>query len=118
VKTPAEDAPLTSVQAIAFCYFETLLRLGDRNKIIAEETRLKSLNNLLNSVGFQEYLYEDFVEDTIGLLRQISESIPVRDDGAALLASFNDVGISSGIITHFRVSSHTLELQHMSASCS
>jgi ubiquitin thioesterase protein OTUB1 len=79
------------------------LRLGDRNRIIAEETRLKSLNNLLNSLGFQEHLYEDFVETTLDLLRQISASIPVQDDGAALLAAFNEPEISNGIITHFRV---------------
>lgn len=101
--------PLNSIQAIAFCYFETLLRLGDRNRIIAEETRLKSLNNLLNSLGFQEHLYEDFVETTLDLLRQISASIPVQDDGAALLAAFNEPEISNGIITHFRVGRHPSE---------
>lgn len=101
-----EDIQLNIIQAIAFCYFETLLRLGDRHKIIAEETRLKSLNNLLNSLGFQEHLYEDFVESTLDLLRQISASIPVQDDDATLLAAFNDPEISNGIITHFRVSQH------------
>jgi len=104
-----EDELLNSIQAIAFCYFETLLRLGDRNRILAEETRLKSLNNLLNSLGFQEHLYEDFVEATLDLLRQISASIPVQDDGAALLAAFNDPEISNGIITHFRVGKRSLE---------
>lgn len=73
---------------------------------MAEETRLKSLNNLLNSLGFQEHLYEDFVESTLDLLRQISASIPNQDDDAALLAAFNDPEISNGIITHFRVSRH------------
>lgn len=101
-----EDVQLNIIPAIAFCYFETLLRLGDRHKIMAEETRLKSLNNLLNSLGFQEHLYEDFVESTLDLLRQISASIPNQDDDAALLAAFNDPEISNGIITHFRVSRH------------
>lgn len=90
--------------AVAFAYFETLLRLGDRDRIAAEEARLKSLNNLLNSVGFQEHLYEDFVDATITLLREISASIPCHDDGATLWASFNDPDVSNGIITHFRVS--------------
>lgn len=73
-------------------------------KILAEESRLKSLNNLLNAVGFQEVLYEDFVEETISLLRQTATSIPCQDNGAGLLHSFNDAGMSNAIITHFRVS--------------
>ncbi len=100
---PSRTRSLNETSAIAFCYFETLLRLGNQNKIIAEETRLKSLNNLLNAVGFQQHLYEDFVESTLGLLEQIRTTVPVQDDGAALWASFNDPEISSGIITHFRV---------------
>ncbi|KAI4123969.1 MAG: hypothetical protein LQ347_005919 [Umbilicaria vellea] len=86
-----------------FGYFEALLRLGDPMKILAEESRLKSLNNLLNSVGFQEEIYEDFVDETISLLRGTAASIPCHDDGAALLASFNDAGLSNAIITHFRL---------------
>lgn len=87
-----------------FGYFEALLRLGDPMKILAEESRLKSLNNLLNSVGFREEIYEDFVDETISLLRGTAASIPCHDDGAALLGSFNDAGMSNAIITHFRVS--------------
>ena len=87
-----------------FGYFEALLRLGDPMKILAEESRLKSLSNLLNAVGFQEELYEDFVDETISLLRQTAASIPCQDNGAGLLDSFNDAGMSNAIITHFRVS--------------
>lgn len=72
-------------------------------KILAEESRLKSLNNLLNSVGFREDIYEDFVDETVSLLRATAASIPCHDNGDALLTSFNDAGLSNGIITHFRV---------------
>lgn len=99
-----------------FGYFEALLRLGDPMKILAEESRLKSLNNLLNSVGFQEGIYEDFVDETITLLRATAASIPCHDDGAALLASFNDAGLSNAIITHFRVSNCTSGVDHFAVT--
>ncbi|KAI9703214.1 MAG: hypothetical protein M1836_007779 [Candelina mexicana] len=90
-------------RAIAFSYFETLVRLGDKERIQIEEARLKSLDNLLRSVGWEEHAYEDFVEETILLLRSTAASIPVTDGGAALLNSFNDPNISNAIITHFRL---------------
>ncbi|KAI9796063.1 MAG: hypothetical protein M1835_004729 [Candelina submexicana] len=84
-------------------YFETLVRLGDKERLQIEEARLKSLDNLLRSVGWEEHAYEDFVEETILLLRSTAASIPVTDGGAALLNSFNDPNISNAIITHFRL---------------
>ena len=103
---PPLDELLRHGQAILFGYFEALLRLGDPMKVLAEESRLKSLNNLLNAVGFQEDLYEDFVDETLSLLRETATSIPCQDNGAALLSSFNDAGVSNAIITHFRVSAY------------
>ncbi|KAI9716142.1 MAG: hypothetical protein M1812_005570 [Candelaria pacifica] len=90
-------------RAIAFSYFETLVRLQDKERIQIEEARLKSLDNLLRSVGWEEHAYEGFVEETILLLKSIAASIPVTDGGAALLNSFNDPNISNAIITHFRL---------------
>lgn len=49
-------------------------------------------------------MYEAFVDETIKLLEQTAASIPCQDDGAALLASFNDDAITGSIIAHFRVS--------------
>ncbi|KAI9833326.1 MAG: hypothetical protein M1819_003721 [Sarea resinae] len=90
-------------RAIAFSYFEALIRSGDKHKFVAEQARLKSLNNLLNNAGFQEYLYEDFVDETLQLLRETAATVPVTDDGEALLASFNDPNVSNAVITHFRL---------------
>lgn len=91
------------VPAVAFSYFETLLWLGDKNKPLQEEIRLRSLASILNDVGHQEYLYEDFADATFELLRSISAQIPVVDDGAALLATFNDEHLSLSIITYLKV---------------
>ena len=91
-------------QALAYGYFEALLRAGNAMRIQSEIVRLKSLNNLLNAVGNDPMLYEDFVQETIDLLERTGADLPCVDDGAMLLASFNDVGVTSSIITHFRVS--------------
>ena len=92
-------------QALAFGYFEALLHHGDSSKIAAEIARLKSLNNLLNAVGYDEFMYGAFVDETLMLLQRTAASIPCQDDGAALLASFNDDSMTGAIITHFRVRS-------------
>ena len=89
--------------AIAFSYFETLQRIGDKGRLLAEETRLRSLNNLLNTAGFEEHLYEDFVEESINLLRIVAASLPTSPHNRVLLEKFNDPGVSSAIITHLRV---------------
>lgn len=91
------------LQALAFGYFETLLRLGDPAKVRAEAARLKGCNTMLDAVGFTEVVYEDFTEQTLLLLEGIAASLPNHDGGASLLTSFNDVEISSAITYHFRV---------------
>jgi len=57
----------------------------------------------LNQVGFQEYLYEQFADDTFQLLQETAASIGLPDDGAPLLAAFNDDNRSKSIITYFKV---------------
>jgi ubiquitin thioesterase protein OTUB1 len=78
------------------------LRIGDKHKFAEEETRLKSLDNILNQVGFQEYLYEQFAEDTYELLRDTAATIGLANGGALLLAAFNDDTRSKSIITYFK----------------
>lgn len=89
--------------AVIFGYYEALLRLGDKQKILEEETRLKSLHNILNQVGYQEYLYEMWADEAFLLLQEVAASIGQPDDEAPLLAAFNDDNRSKGIMTYFKV---------------
>ena len=66
--------------------------------------RLKSLNNLLNAMGQNPTIYEDFVDETLNLLERTRVEVTSLDGGAMLLSSFNDHSITAAIITHFRVS--------------
>ena len=91
-------------QALAFGYFEVLYRTTNRDRIERELARLKSYNTLLNSVGYDQDLYIDFVQETLDLLEQTAASLGRQDGEQKLLASFNDEGVSNSIITHFRVS--------------
>ncbi|KAF2146228.1 uncharacterized protein K452DRAFT_220097 [Aplosporella prunicola CBS 121167] len=88
-------------RAIAFGYFEALLRLGDSNKFFEEQARLGSLANILNQVGFPQDVYEDFAEETFSLLRKLV-NVPSGDE-AQLLAAFNDEMVSQSIITHLKL---------------
>ena len=89
--------------ALAYGYFELLIRLGDPSRVLAEKARLLSMNNLLNSVDYYPDMYDEFVEETLKLLDQTAASLPCHDDGAALLETFNDEGLAGPIIYHFRV---------------
>ncbi|KAI4120522.1 MAG: hypothetical protein LQ338_006959 [Usnochroma carphineum] len=90
-------------QALAFGYFEALLQSTDPSAFSKGITRLTSLNNLLNRVGYACSVYEDFVDETIQLLKQFDHPTPNHDKGAALLSSFNDPSVCNGIIMHFRL---------------
>ena len=69
-----------------------------------EIVRLKSLNNLLNAMGHDPDVYEDFVEETLTLLERTRVDLDMHEHNERnLLASFNDTGITGAVITHFRV---------------
>ncbi|KAI4258908.1 MAG: hypothetical protein LQ352_001021 [Teloschistes flavicans] len=88
-------------RAVAFGYFEALLHSSDPNRALAEVARLKSLNNLLDSVGYDRIIYEDFVDETLTML-QLIPTLPTQDDGTALLEALDRPGVWDAIIAHFR----------------
>ncbi|OJD24926.1 hypothetical protein ACJ73_03710 [Blastomyces percursus] len=91
-------------RAVAFGYFETLFNLRDTAKLEQELARVKSLNESLDSIGCQKYIYEMFVEVTEDVFGQISGAIAEGSyDDSFLLDAFNDESKSSAIITHFRL---------------
>ena len=92
-----------SLQALAFGYFESLLRSPNRNRIDQESARLRSLNNALTLAGFNKDMYMDFVCVTLDLLELLAERLPYHDGRQELLKHFNDEAQCSAIIQHFRV---------------
>ncbi|KAL8710230.1 MAG: hypothetical protein Q9220_005161 [cf. Caloplaca sp. 1 TL-2023] len=88
--------------ALAFGYCEALLQLADPQRVLGEIARLTSLNNLLDSVGYESTVYEDFVDETLQLLRRIADGFPNQDGSTALLENFNDREVCDAIIMHFR----------------
>ena len=90
-------------EALAFGYFEALIRTGDSARVQSEAVRLKSMNNLLSVLRQDADIFEDFVQETLDLLERTRVDMN-EDHGRNLLASFNDDGICAAVITHFRVS--------------
>ncbi|KAF2202231.1 cysteine proteinase [Delitschia confertaspora ATCC 74209] len=90
-------------RAIAFTYFETLIRLGDINKFQDEKTRLQSMNNLISSIGYSEDIYEGFQEECWDLLVALANAIGNGNAAQVLLENFNDMGVSMNIITYFKL---------------
>ena len=102
---PRCPAPPLTRTAIAFTYFEALIRLGDIHKFDHEEVRLNSLGNLLEQINYSRDIWIDFADEAFGLLRKLAASLS-NMDGAAddiLLQSFNDMNVSMAIITYFKV---------------
>ncbi|KAJ5040280.1 uncharacterized protein L3040_005938 [Drepanopeziza brunnea f. sp. 'multigermtubi'] len=93
-------------RAAGYSYFETLLRLQDRNRFEEEIARMISLNNLLTTAGgFASWLFEDMVEQTTDLLRDMAELVESspQDAGELLRQRFNDASISNSMIYHLRL---------------
>lgn len=91
-------------EAVAFGYFECLLRLRDPVKVRTELARLQACNSTLDAAGFDSYLYEDFVSVTFQLLEDIAAILPAHDGGAFLEAKFNEKdGPWTQVTYHFRV---------------
>ncbi|KAK6522095.1 hypothetical protein TWF281_002662 [Arthrobotrys megalospora] len=92
-------------RALAFGYFELLLRTGDPKVIEKEHDRITSLCSLLDSVGMSEYLYEDFVDETKVLLKTISQSPAIDNpyDDKIIVEAFNKDDVSNAIITHLKL---------------
>ena len=66
--------------------------------------RLKSTNNLLKAVGYEETMYEDWTDETFNLLTKISNEISGPVVGlTSVFEALNDHEVMSSIIMHFRV---------------
>ncbi|TVY87291.1 Ubiquitin thioesterase [Lachnellula willkommii] len=91
---------------VGFSYFETLLRLRNKAQLEEEVARMTSLNNFLSTVGgFEAWLFEDMVEETTNLLKDMANLIQTAPQGAAdlLFQRFNNPEISNAIVYHFRL---------------
>ncbi|KAK6223504.1 ubiquitin thiolesterase [Colletotrichum tabaci] len=92
-------------RAIGFSYFEHLVNNGDQHQILGEAARIQSLDQYLLRVGgYDRMLFEDMVEETIGLLKDLAQNITNPQLAMhILLQRFNDQDISNAIIYHLRL---------------
>ena len=97
--------------AVAFGYFENLFRAGDRHKFLEEETRLKSLGNVINMAGYSQFIWEDFADEIYALLRKCMSASSANSE-AFLLEHFNNEEIQNQIITYLKVRYTTAQVAH------
>ncbi|KAK2006773.1 cysteine proteinase [Colletotrichum eremochloae] len=92
-------------RAIGFSYFEHLVNNGDQHQILAEAARIQSLDQYLLSVGgYDRMLFEDMVEETIALLKDLAQNVTNPQLAMHILVQrFNDQDASNAIIYHLRL---------------
>lgn len=94
---------LTHFIAVAYGYFEALIHHGDSDRFAMEEARLRSMTNTMIEAGFQEPLFEDFINETCDLLRKVTGAMPLGTAEDVLWETFNESMLQEYIITHIRV---------------
>jgi ubiquitin thioesterase protein OTUB1 len=69
---------------------------------LEEETRLKSLGNVINMAGYSQFIWEDFADEIYALLRKCMSASSANSE-AFLLEHFNNEEIQNQIITYLKV---------------
>ncbi|KAK4199798.1 putative ubiquitin thioesterase [Triangularia verruculosa] len=92
-------------RAIAFGYFETLVKGGDKGQVEAEKLRLEGLNSFIEvQGGHSPYVYSDFVEETLLLLDRVAALIGNPEQAMReVYSTFNDSELANAIMYHFRL---------------
>ncbi|KAK2033838.1 cysteine proteinase [Colletotrichum zoysiae] len=92
-------------RAIGFSYFEHLVNNGDQHQILGEAARIQSLDQYLLRVGgYDRMLFEDMVEETIALLKELAHNVANPQVAMHILVQrFNDQEVSNAIIYHLRL---------------
>ncbi|KAI6350848.1 hypothetical protein MCOR25_010338 [Pyricularia grisea] len=94
-------------RAIGYAYFETLILTATSAKIKGEHERITSLNDYISNVGgYGSYIWEDMVDETLALLKEIGDFLVQGDQDGALShlhTRFNQPEVSSAIVYHLRM---------------
>ncbi|OTB07398.1 hypothetical protein M426DRAFT_250766 [Hypoxylon sp. CI-4A] len=92
-------------RAIAFGYFETLVRCGDINQVQGELARLSGLNSYIENVGgHSAWLFEDMVSETFELFNGIITAMSSGQDAMPfVMEKFNTLESSQSIVYHQRL---------------
>ena len=77
-----------------------------------EETRLKSLGNVINMAGYSQFIWEDFADEIYALLRKCMSASSANSE-AFLLEHFNNEEIQNQIITYLKVRYTKAQVAHL-----
>jgi ubiquitin thioesterase protein OTUB1 len=96
--------------AVAFGYFEVLIRQNKVKTFQDEEARMLFLRSLVQDAGTSPDVCEEFFEEAIDLLKKLADSLPLGTAETYLLNTFNDEGIQAYIVFCMKVSSFAASL--------
>ena len=98
----AEELPsLIYNLAVAFGYFETLIRFALPEDFLREQLRLEGLDKLVGE-GMAT-IWEGFKDPTLDLLQRVASSPSYRQRSMIILQAFNDSATADSIIQWLRV---------------
>ena len=95
---------LTCITAIAFGYFENLVRCGDIAQLQRELARLRGLDDYIEKIGnFERAKFEDMNQETFDLFDEVITAMSNGQDCMqVVMEKFNDAFSSQAIIYHLR----------------
>ena len=98
---------------------ESLIRHGDPNKLLQEESRFMSLRNTCIAAGMDGSMVEWFEEEVFLFLQRTASTLqsPSIDAEAALLQEFNDEGVQSQLIAYLKVRPLVHKIDHIVDKC-
>jgi ubiquitin thioesterase protein OTUB1 len=103
--SPRSCATLTPNTGTVFAYFEILLKSGDLGLLVQEDTRIRSYEVMMRSIGMDYDLLVDMFDSTFELLQSIRKSFENGSkDEAVIMSAFNDEIVSNSIVYHFKAS--------------
>uniref|UniRef100_A0A0B7KQE7 ubiquitinyl hydrolase 1 n=1 Tax=Bionectria ochroleuca TaxID=29856 RepID=A0A0B7KQE7_BIOOC len=89
-------------RAIGFSYYEKLIEIGNRSQVESELARLRGLNQMLPSAGYQ--YWEDFADEALTLLQDVADNIGNPSIAHQLIFQrWNEDGATQSIIYYFRM---------------
>jgi ubiquitin thioesterase protein OTUB1 len=98
----------SSVTAVAFGYFEALIRQNCVTTFEDEEVRMILLRSIVQDAGTSSEVCEEFFEEAIDLLKKLAESLAMGTAETLLLDTFNNEGVQEYLVFCMKVSDAAL----------
>jgi ubiquitin thioesterase protein OTUB1 len=98
------------VTAVAFGYFEALIRQNSVTTFEEEEARMCLLRSIVQDAGMSSEVCDDFFEEAIDLLKKLAKSLATGTAENLLLDTFNNEGVQEYLVFCMKVNDAAFSL--------